>query len=538
MSVGSSGGDTPVQLLSLAVGAAAAAIDSPSHNRSPPLADSPPLPGSPRQGAALRSPMLSPGRASSLAAEAAALALSPLDFDSGFVPVPVPLSARLAARGSIMQPPAPAPGSPPAMGSRRSSGRVRRGRKPESLEPGSLCATPSGPLSPAFYPPLSSFGAASPTAMAPYAGLSYAAYSPAASSGGGGGDSGVPTPLALPMQSPAAPDLASLFTSGGQTPAAAAPTLSKRAARASRKPLAAGGVAPAESAGIAPAGPASAAGAAGPAGTAKTADPLGATSFSGAASQTSGAASQTSGAAARESGSLRRQGHQVTDSNAQAEAFARDIEAAMLRVDADRSTSYSVSVSDFGAAFSASSETVSATSPTAGLRAGETASAEAAPEAEAAELRDYIETDLFPRLVADEAKPKNRWDEGDASRVKVRGKNYMDDGIKFTAAPPAFQTLGMVVVRTAKPLKHCAARLPILKAFLEEQAANFPYFVIFTWMLPGDSSLTVIQVCGRTLPVRRRFSYLWDLRHAPTYFTHMSRFFFFAFAVARRRLIV
>ena len=115
-------------------------------------------------------------------------------------------------------------------------------------------------------------------------------------------------------------------------------------------------------------------------------------------------------------------------------------------------------------------------------------------------VRDYVESDVFPRFTAGEEKPKNRWDEGDPTRVKVRGKQYMKDDVKITAVEPAFVTLGMVVVKTPEPVTHCAARLPRLREFLDEQVANFPFFVIFTWMLPGDNPLTVVQVCGRTLP--------------------------------------
>jgi len=118
---------------------------------------------------------------------------------------------------------------------------------------------------------------------------------------------------------------------------------------------------------------------------------------------------------------------------------------------------------------------------------------------------DYIENEIFARL-GEEDKDRtyeelqNRWDEGDASICMVRGKTYMKDHVKVTAAPQAFKTLGTVVVGTDKPLRHAAATLTKLKTYLQEQSPYYPFFCIFNWQLPGKPAYSVVQVAGRTMP--------------------------------------
>lgn len=120
-----------------------------------------------------------------------------------------------------------------------------------------------------------------------------------------------------------------------------------------------------------------------------------------------------------------------------------------------------------------------------------------------------LETALFAK--GEHEKVKNRWDEGNAALVKLRGSTYMTDSIKVVAQPQAFRTLGTVVVQTQERLAHAAARLPSLRAFLRDQSAHYPYFFIVNWQLPGDTAYSVISVAGRTLQVCRFESILPNL---------------------------
>ncbi len=434
---------------------------------------------------------MSPTRTTSVAAEAAALAAFSADH-LVVAPTPTPMAARLAMRGELSQrraAQAAHTGLDSPAGSSPRRGKLRRGKK--------TTKTPaSPPMSPTtFYAPSPAAGATA--ALAHYSKLEYTPYS-------GPSLAAPASPFVLAASSSDA-SLAASFTAGGAVPSAAALRESVRveaartdAVRAEPAPSSRRfrlDTAPVEQKEHSEALPSPSA----PAAAAPVDDVV---STKGDAKPARG---KQGGPQTAASEPIALKAELKTELKTELKAEPPVPSEARARREASRSEESSVVAT--AAVHTTRGSSSAAAAPTPAAASGPASSAAPTPAPAAAPLpaprapvpvTDYIETDAFPRAEAGDKKTKNRWAEGDFTRVVLRGKTYMDDKIKIQASSPIFQTLGLVITKADQGIRHCAARLPKLRAFLDEQAANFPFFMLFTWILPGDEPLTVIQVCGRT----------------------------------------
>eukprot|EP00939_MAST-03C_sp_MAST-3C-sp1_P004357 g4357.t1 len=82
---------------------------------------------------------------------------------------------------------------------------------------------------------------------------------------------------------------------------------------------------------------------------------------------------------------------------------------------------------------------------------------------------------------------------------KLRGKSYLEDGIKFPSKKSAFGFAGTGAFITSKPMTHVAQNLPPLKQWIEEHVDACESVFIQTWMIPGPPYLQVVNVFYRTL---------------------------------------
>lgn len=97
------------------------------------------------------------------------------------------------------------------------------------------------------------------------------------------------------------------------------------------------------------------------------------------------------------------------------------------------------------------------------------------------------------------AAAKDSWEDGDANTFTVRGADYLVDSLKQPSAEAGFVTCGVNVFRTRKPLANAAAVVPSLRDFIARQSANYSYFFVVVWRLPGDPCHSVVHCFGRTL---------------------------------------
>eukprot|EP00467_Chlorarachnion_reptans_P002964 CAMPEP_0114500958 /NCGR_PEP_ID=MMETSP0109-20121206/8242_1 /TAXON_ID=29199 /ORGANISM="Chlorarachnion reptans, Strain CCCM449" /LENGTH=289 /DNA_ID=CAMNT_0001678655 /DNA_START=214 /DNA_END=1080 /DNA_ORIENTATION=+ len=83
----------------------------------------------------------------------------------------------------------------------------------------------------------------------------------------------------------------------------------------------------------------------------------------------------------------------------------------------------------------------------------------------------------------------------DATSIKLRGKNYLDDKKKLPSKEAAFDLVCAKCFKTSHQMLHSAKEVDSLKKYLEDHPDN-EYFIV-NWLVPGH--YTVVNLYVRTL---------------------------------------
>ena len=101
-------------------------------------------------------------------------------------------------------------------------------------------------------------------------------------------------------------------------------------------------------------------------------------------------------------------------------------------------------------------------------------------------------------------KVTNTWDELDVTKVKLRGKKYLEDRVKYPSKDAMYIPIGMESLRSGPvPLTHAAKMVSHLRAYIasfqepEKQKDGFPEFVVVTWRMPGPPHTAVVSLFKR-----------------------------------------
>lgn len=90
---------------------------------------------------------------------------------------------------------------------------------------------------------------------------------------------------------------------------------------------------------------------------------------------------------------------------------------------------------------------------------------------------------------------KNCYADISASNFSLRGKTYLDDGVKLPSVEAAFRLVGAHAFLSTRPMHRAGDVLPELRDYLASHPTR--HFLIVAWLLPGCPTHTVMQVFVR-----------------------------------------